>query len=69
MKTLPDSLRIVLEERFINNKKLEDISIDNKINISSVKTWVGRGLKALKEEIYLKEKNALFEYRTFSEVG
>jgi len=68
MKSLPDSLRIVLEERFINNKKLEDISIDNRINLSSVKTWIGRGLKSLKEEICLKEKDALFEYRTFREV-
>lgn len=48
---LPDNLRIVLRERYINKKKVDDIAVDNKIPVSSVKNWLRRGVVALNEEL------------------
>lgn len=40
---LPDNLRVVMYERLVNEKKIDDIAIDNSIPISSVKNWLRRG--------------------------
>ena len=48
---LPDNLRIVLKERYINKKKVDDIAYDNKIPVSSVKNWLRKGMLALNEEL------------------
>ena len=51
IQALPDNLRIVVYERFINSKKIEDIAADNNIPISSVKNWLRRGKTVLKETV------------------
>lgn len=48
---LPDNLRIVLRERYINKKKVDDIAVDNQIPVSSVKNWLRKGVIALHEEL------------------
>lgn len=52
---LPDNLKIVMSERVLNNKKLEEIASDNNIPITSVKNWLRRGrieLNRLVQENY-----------------
>lgn len=51
---LPDNFRIVMHERLIYSKKLDDIAYDNNIPISSVKNWLRKGRIALQEIV--KEK-------------
>ena len=51
---LPDNLKIVMHERLINNKKIEDIATDNNIPVSSVKNWLRKGRVVLNDTI--KEK-------------
>ena len=66
IQSLPDNLRIVIYERFINSKKIEDIAIDNNIPISSVKNWLRRGKIVLEETV--KERYAtLYNMYTNSE--
>ena len=40
---LPDNLKIVMHERLINEKKIDDIATDNSIPVSSVKNWLRKG--------------------------
>lgn len=40
---LPDNLKVVMKDRLINEKKIDDIAIDNMIPLSSVKNWLRRG--------------------------
>lgn len=40
---LPDNLKVVMKDRLINKKKIDDIAIDNMIPLSSVKNWLRRG--------------------------
>lgn len=51
---LPDNFRIVMHERLIYSKKLDDIAYDNNIPISSVKNWLRKGRIALQQIV--KEK-------------
>lgn len=51
MDRLPDNLRIVMKERYINMKKVDDIAIDNKIPVTSVKNWLRKGIMALNDEL------------------
>lgn len=53
---LPDNLRIVMKERLLNNKKIDDIAADNRIPVSSVKNWLRKGKVALAETV--KERYA-----------
>lgn len=48
---LPDHLRIVMEERYINNKKVSKIADDNNIPLSSVKNWIRKGCSELNLEV------------------
>lgn len=40
---LPDNLKVVMKDRLVNEKKIDDIAIDNMIPLSSVKNWLRRG--------------------------
>jgi DNA-directed RNA polymerase specialized sigma24 family protein len=48
---LPDNLRIVMYDRLVNQKKIDDIAIDNNIPVSSVKNWLRKGKLELQEII------------------
>lgn len=48
---LPNNLQMVMRERFINNKKIEDIAIDNNVPVSSVKNWLRKGKDVLRDTI------------------
>ena len=51
MEYLPDKLRIVMKERYIDQKKVAQIASDNNIAQSSVKNWIRKGIVCLGEEI------------------
>lgn len=51
IQELPDNLRVVMYDRLINNKKIEDIAYDNMIPVSSVKNWLRKGKVELQEII------------------
>lgn len=51
---LPDNLKMVMHERLINNKKIEDIAIDNDVPVSSVKNWLRKGKVVLNETIKMR---------------
>lgn len=48
---LPYNLQMVMRERFINNKKIEDIATDNNVPVSSVKNWLRKGKDVLRDTI------------------
>ena len=57
---LPDNLKMVIYERFVNSKKIEDIATDNNVPISSVKNWLRKGKTVLKDTV--KERYASLYY-------
>lgn len=62
---LPENLKMVMHERLINNKKIEDIATDNNVPVSSVKNWLRKGKVVLNETI--KERYpALYEMYVFN---
>lgn len=48
---LSDNLRIVMSDRLLNKKKIEDIASDNSIPLSSVKNWLRKGKTELQNII------------------
>lgn len=48
---LPDNLRVVMSDRLLNRKKIEDIASDNSIPLSSVKNWLRKGKTELQNII------------------
>lgn len=48
---LPDNLRVVMSDRLLNTKKIEDIAYDNNIPLSSVKNWLRKGKSELQNII------------------
>ena len=48
---LPDNYRLVLKEKLLNEKTLNEIAYDNNIPITSVKNWLFKGRLALRELI------------------
>lgn len=48
---LPDNLRVVMKERLLKEKKIDDIATDNNIPVSSVKNWLRRGKSELQNII------------------
>lgn len=54
IESLPDNLRIVMKERIVNEKKIDDIAVDNSIPVSSVKNWIRRGKVELQNIIKSK---------------
>lgn len=62
---LPDNLKMVMFERLINNKKIEDIATDNNVPVSSVKNWLRKGKVVLNQTI--KERYpALYDMYVFN---
>ena len=57
---LPDNLKIVMRDRLINQKKIDDIARDNQIPISSVKNWIRKGKIEL-QEIIKNKYGALYD--------
>lgn len=48
---LPDKCRLVIKERYINQKKVEDIAIQNNFSVYDVKNWLVKARKLLKAEV------------------
>lgn len=48
---LPDHLRIVMTERFVNRKKVDQIAEDNNIPKTSVNNWIIKGRQCLFNEV------------------
>lgn len=69
MEFLPDNLRIVLKERYINKKKLEQIANDNRISLSSVKNWIRKGMSELKCEIEYRHPDLVKIYEELEAEG
>ena len=59
---LPDNLKMVMYERFINSKKIEDIAADNNVPLSSVKNWLRKGKSVLKDTVKEKYTNLYYMY-------
>lgn len=51
IQDLPDNLRVVMYDRLVNQKKIDDIAYDNGIPVSSVKNWLRKGKTELQEII------------------
>ena len=54
MDYLPDHLRIIMKERYINQKKVDKIAEENKVSSASVKNWIRKGCSELAKEIMNK---------------
>jgi RNA polymerase sigma factor (sigma-70 family) len=63
---LPENLRMVMHERLINNKKIEEIAADNNVPITSVKNWLRKGKTVLSETIR-EHYAALYEMYVFNQ--
>ena len=63
MGYLPDHLRVVMKERYINKKKVDTIAEENKISSASVKNWIRNGCSELANEVKLRNKElySIFE--------
>lgn len=62
IRYLPDNLRMVIYERFIKSKKIEDIATDNNVPLSSVKNWLRRGKIVLKETVKERYSGLYYMY-------
>lgn len=60
---LPDHLRIVMTERYMNNKTVKDIAKDNNIPVSSVKNWIRKGKLELENEVRNRYEELLEIYK------
>ena len=65
MGYLPDHLMVVMKERYINKKKVDKISEENKISYASVKNWIRKGCSELANEVKLRNKEL---YNIFDEM-
>ena len=65
MDYLPDHLRIVMKERYINQKKVDTIAEENKVSSASVKNWIRKGGSELSKEV-MDKHNEL--YNIFEEM-
>jgi RNA polymerase sigma factor (sigma-70 family) len=65
MDYLPDHLRIVMKERYINQKKVDTIAEENKVSSASVKNWIRKGCSELANEV-MDKHNEL--YNIFEEM-
>ena len=65
MGYLPDHLRIVMKERYINQKKVDMIAEENKISSASVKNWIRKGCSDLANEVKHRNKEL---YSIFDEM-
>ena len=65
MGYLPDHLRIVMKERYINQKKVDTIAEENKISSASIKNWIRKGCSELANEVKNRNKEL---YNIFDEM-
>ena len=65
MDYLPDHLRVVMKERYINQKKVDIIAEENKVSSASVKNWIRKGCSELANEV-MDKHNEL--YNIFEEM-
>ena len=65
MGYLPDHLRVVMKERYINQKKVDMIAEENKISSASVKNWIRKGCSDLANEVKHRNKEL---YSIFDEM-
>ena len=65
MGYLPDHLRIVMKERYMNQKKVDMIAEENKISSASVKNWIRKGCSDLANEVKHRNKEL---YSIFDEM-
>lgn len=65
MGYLPDHLRIVMKERYINQKKVDTIAEENQISSASVKNWIRKGCSDLANEVKNRNKEL---YNIFDEM-
>lgn len=65
MKYLPDHLKIVMKERYVNNKKVDTIAEENKVSSASVKNWIRKGCVELAEEVKYRNNDI---YNVFEEM-
>lgn len=61
---LPDNYRLILKEKLLNDKTLNEIAYDNNIPITSVKNWLFKGRLALRELI---KENYAYLYSQYIE--
>ena len=54
MEYLPDHLRIVMKERYINKKNARQIAEDNDMTLFSVQNWLLKGKRCLFDEVKFK---------------
>lgn len=63
---LPDNLRVVMHDKLINQKKINNIAYDNNIPVTSVKNWLRKG----RSELQLIIKNKYTDlYNMYMEVA
>ena len=48
---LPDNIRVVMYDRLVNNKKIENVAIDNNLPYSSVVNWIRSGRLAIEKKL------------------
>lgn len=65
INNLPDNYRLVLSEKLLRDKTLNEIAYDNNIPITSVKNWLFKGRLALRELIREKYANIYTQYVEF----
>lgn len=65
MDDLPDNLKIVMKERYINKKKINSIAKDNNMSPYSVKNWIRKGCSELAIDVRNKHKEL---YEIFNEM-
>ena len=62
---LPDNYKLVLSEKLLNNKTINQIAEDNEIPITTVKNWLFKGRLSLRELIKTKYNYLYASYMEF----
>ena len=62
MRNLPKDMRVVMQDRFLNRKKVDDISRDNMITSSNVKNLIRKGCDELSDDVVDKYKELCFVF-------
>jgi len=64
LKYLPDEISFVMKERYINNKKVKEISDENMISVPSVKNWLVKGRSMVYDELVARYPDLCFDFIT-----
>ena len=65
MSVLPDKYRVILIDRFLYNKKVEDIAMTYKISVPRVKNYIRSAKAMLEDDIKYKYPNLCSLYMIF----